>query len=91
MSILGPNTGAGAAAARQRAFPLGQDISYVITEIKSVEAARALPPGSVVGDLHGGLTFSDAVACALEARSHRGWHEMESSPGIVWTIIVLNR
>jgi hypothetical protein len=91
MEILGPITGGGAGAARQPAFTLGNDMSSVITEVVSVEAARALPQGAVVGDPHGGLTFNDAVAAALEARSLRGWQEIEVSPGTYWTIIVLNR
>ena len=91
MEILGHTTGAGAGAAKQPAFALGQDMSYVITSVSSVEAARALPRGSVVGDAHGGLTFTDAVASALEARSLGGWQEIEAAPGAVWTIIYLNR
>jgi hypothetical protein len=91
MEILGPITGGGAGAARQSAFTLGQDMSCVITEVVSVEVARSLPRGSVVGDTHGGLTFTDAVASVLERRSLGGWHEMEASPGTYWTIIVLNR
>lgn len=66
-------------------------MSRVVTQVISVEAARALPMGSVVGDPHGGLTFTDAVASVLEARSHGGWLEIEASPGTHWTIIVLNR
>lgn len=91
MEILGHMTGAGAGAARQPAFALGQDMSCVIREVITVEAARALPAGSVVGDPHGGLTFNDAVASALEARSLGGWQEVEAAPGAVWTIILLNR
>jgi hypothetical protein len=91
MEILGHMTGAGAGAARQPAFSLGQDMSSVIKELGSVEAARALPAGSVIGDAHGGLTFNDAVASALESRSLGGWQEIEVSPGTIWTIIVLNR
>jgi hypothetical protein len=66
-------------------------MSAVVTEVISVEAARALPLGSIVGDTHGGLTFSDAVAFALEKRSPGGWREIETSPGSFWTIIVLSR
>ena len=91
MEILGPMSGAGAGAARQPAFTIGKDMSAVVTEVISVEAARALPPGSIVGDTHGGLTFSDAVASALEKRSAGGWQEVETSPGSFWTIIVLSR
>jgi hypothetical protein len=84
-------TGGGAGAARKPAFSLGKDMSCVITTVPSVQAARALPAGSVVGDTHGGLTFNDAVASALEARSLGGWQEVEVAPGSVWTIILLNR
>ena len=91
MEILGPITGGGAAAARKPAFILGLDMSGIVTQVVTVEAARALPSGSVVGDPHGGLTFNDAVAAALEARSLGGWQEIEAAPGSVWTIIVLNR
>ena len=91
MEILGHMTGAGAGAARQPAFALGKDTSCVITAVPSVTAARALPAGSVVGDIHGGLTFNDAVAAALESRSLGGWQEVEVAPGNVWTIILLNR
>jgi hypothetical protein len=91
METLGHMTGAGAGAARQPAFTLGKDTSSVITMLTSVEAARALPVGSVVGDQHGGLTFNDAVASALEARSLGGWQEVEVAPGTFWTIILLNR
>jgi hypothetical protein len=66
-------------------------MSMVVTRVVSVEQARALPPGSVVGDAHGGLTFTDAVASALESRSAGGWQEIETSPGSYWTIIVLSR
>jgi len=90
MQILGPITSGGAGTAKAPAFTLGESMSNVVTEVVSVEAARALPRGSVVGDAHGGLTFSDAVAYALEARSHRGWQEIESSPGTYWTVIELN-
>ena len=91
MATLGPLTSGGAGAARQPAFILGRDMSGVITEVVSVEAARALPLGSVIGDPHGGLTFSDIVASALESRSHTGWQEIEAAPGCYWTVIVLNR
>jgi hypothetical protein len=91
MEILGPMTGAGAGAAMQPAFSSQQDMSCVITVLSSVEAARALPAGSVVGDPHGGLTFNDAVASALEARSLAGWQEVEAAPGQIWTVILLNR
>ena len=66
-------------------------MSQVVTQITSIAEARALPPGSVVGDPHGGLTFTDAIAAVLEARSLSGWEEVEASPGSLWTIIILNR
>ena len=90
MEILGHMTG-GAGAARQPAFTLGLSISNIIKIVASVEEARALPQGAVVGDPHGGLTFSDAIASALEARSLGGWQEVEVAPGDRWTIIVVNR
>ena len=68
----------------------GASPSTVITAIDSVKAARALPAGSVVGDQHGGLTFSDPVAAALEGRSSKGWREVETA-GQFWTLIVLDR
>ena len=67
------------------------DVSAVIAKITNVREARALPPGSVVGDRHGGLTFTDAVAAALESRSTGGWHETPGPEGEIWTVIVLNR
>ena len=81
----------GAGAARQPAFSLGLNMSNVINAVANVEDARALPTGAVVGDAHGGLTFTDVVASALEARSLGGWQEIEASPGDRWTIIVLDR
>lgn len=67
-------------------------MSDVITLIPNAAEARALPCGSVVGDTHGGVTFSDAVAAVLESRSVRGWYELDPGPGEErWTVIVLNR
>jgi len=66
------------------------DTSTIINKIASVTEARALPCGSLVGDLHGGLTFSDATAAALEARSRCGWKEMHTPTGETWTVIVLD-
>ena len=63
----------------------------LITTVPTPAEARSLPRGSVVGDLHGGVTFSDAVAAVLEARSHQGWREVDSGVGSAWTVIVLNR
>ena len=74
------------------AVGLEVDLSNIITHIASVKEARALPAGSIVGDLHGGLTFSDAVAAALEARSVEGWREIQSSQTCeAWTIIRLDK
>jgi hypothetical protein len=67
------------------------DTSSIIPKVASVKEACALPRGSVVGDRHGGLTFTDAVAAALEARSTGGWHELQTSTGETWTLIILNR
>ena len=87
MQILGPlPTGS-----NRPAFALGVDPGSIVTKIASIKEARALPPGSIVGDLHGGLTFTDAVAAALEARSTGGWQEMQVPSGEIWTIIILNR
>lgn len=89
METLGPDS-TGVSSTRG-AFALSVDASSIITKIATVKEARALPSGSVVGDLHGGLTFTDAVAAALEARSTGGWQEMQSPEGTVWTIIIVNR
>lgn len=67
------------------------DISAIVAKISNVKEARALPAGSVVGDRHGGLTFTDAIAAALEARSTSGWQEAPGPGGEIWTVIVLNR
>jgi hypothetical protein len=67
------------------------DTSVVVVKVSSVREARELPAGSVVGDRHGGLTFTDAVAAALESRSTGGWKETPAPGGEIWTVIVLNR
>lgn len=68
------------------------DQKRVITAVRNVEEARALPPGSLVGDSHGGLTFSDAVACVLEERSACGWTDVRTHDASSrWTVIYLNR
>jgi hypothetical protein len=72
-------------------FAPGFDISRIVTRVSSTKEARALPKGCVVGDMHGGLTFTDAVAAALEARSVGGWQDIDLPTGQRWTIIVLNR
>ena len=66
------------------------DLSQVVSELSSVKAARDLPAGSIVGDLHGGLTFTDAIAAALESRSTTGWREVRTSDCETWTIIILD-
>jgi hypothetical protein len=73
------------------AFALRLDATSIIQKVISVKEARALPRGSVIGDLHGGLTFTDAVANALEVRSAGGWQEWKSAEGEMWTVILLNR
>lgn len=89
MQNLGPAlTGA---TANRPAFGIAIDTSSIVTKVRNVKEARALPPGAVVGDLHGGLTFTDAVASALEGRSSGGWQELQASSGEIWTIIILNR
>ena len=75
------HTGAGAAF----------DLEAVVTRLESEEEARLLPPGSVIGDICGGLTFTDAIAAILENRSLGGWQEVAAASGETWTIIVLNR
>jgi hypothetical protein len=78
-------------ASGDRAFGLAIDVSTIVTELATVKEARGLPPGAVVGDLHGGLTFTDAVAAALESRSTGGWREIQVPTGEIWTVIILNR
>lgn len=89
MGTLGPDAAAYVSESPQAAAP-GFDTSAIITRIDSVKDARALPLGSVVGDQQGGLTFTDAVASALETRSAGGWREISQS-GETWTIIVLDQ
>ena len=86
MEILGSG-----ATGRRPAFALGVDGANIIRKIASAKEARSLPRGAVVGDQHGGLTFTDAVAAALEARSHGGWQELQTPTGETWTIIVVDR
>lgn len=89
MEIYGPKSATSSGGSP--AFALGVDTSAIVTKVQSVKEARALPKGAVVGDLHGGLTFTDAVAAALETRSTSGWQEMRSISGETWTVIVLTR
>ena len=67
------------------------DTSCIVQQVGNVKEARALPRGSIIGDIHGGLTFTDAVAAALESRSAGGWQELRTHSGETWTIIVLSR
>jgi crotonobetainyl-CoA:carnitine CoA-transferase CaiB-like acyl-CoA transferase len=87
MQILGPLSSGG----NRPAFALGIDTGSIVTKVACIKDARALPPGTIVGDMHGGLTFTDAVAAALESRSSGGWQEMQIPSGEIWTIIILNR
>jgi len=73
------------------AFGLAIDLAGIVTRVASPAEARLLPAGSVVGDLHGGLTFNDAVAAELERRSLGGWQEVQAPGGETWTVIVVNR
>lgn len=73
------------------AFALGVDLARIVTKVASQREARLLPPGSVVGDLHGGLTFTDLIAAELERRSLGGWQEIQAPSGEIWTVIVVNR
>jgi hypothetical protein len=88
MQIPGSTSGA---PETSPAVGLGIDTSHIITQLASVKEARVLPCGSVVGDLQGGLTFTDAVAAALEARSLSGWREIRTAGSETWTIIVVDR
>ncbi len=88
MQNLGPAT---TGSSNRPAFGLAIDTTSIVTRIGSVKEARALPAGAVVGDLHGGLTFTDAVAAALEGRSSGGWQELQTPSGEIWTIIILSR
>ena len=68
------------------------DVSAVVTRVQSISEARSLPAGTVVGDTHGGVTFSDPVAKELERRSHHGWCDAAAAANDKrWTVIVLNR
>lgn len=88
MQNIGPATNT---SPNRPAFGIAIDTATIVTSLRTVKEARALPPGAIVGDLHGGLTFTDAVAAALEARSSGGWQEFQASTGEIWTIIIVNR
>ena len=87
MEILGSEF----SAFELRGAAMGLDTASIVQKIAGVKEARALPQGAVVGDLHGGLTFTDAVAAVLESRSTGGWREVQTSSGETWTLIILNR
>lgn len=78
------------AGSQSSAFALRLDTSSFVTRCATSEEARTLQPGSIIGDRHGGLTFTDEVAAILESRSLGGWQEIELAPGERWTIILLN-
>ncbi len=90
MQTLG-STGGTAPEKRPGGFAVAFDAAGIVQKLSCVSEAAALPRGTVVGDRHGGLTFTDAVAAALESRSHGGWQEVETPGGETWTVIVLNR
>ena len=73
------------------AFSGALSTESIITKVTTVKHAKALPPASVIGDVYGGLTFTDVVAAALETRSAGGWHDIQVSADEIWTIIILNR
>ncbi len=89
METLG--SAGGAASTKRMGLAIAFDAAGIIQKIGSVKEAAALARGTVVGDRHGGLTFTDAVAAALESRSHGGWQEVVTPSGETWTVIVLNR
>ena len=64
-------------------------VATIICKVPTVEMARKLPVGSIVGDHYGGVTFSDVVAAILESRSRLGWKELQLG-GEQWTLIVLD-
>jgi crotonobetainyl-CoA:carnitine CoA-transferase CaiB-like acyl-CoA transferase len=88
MQILEPDMPGG--SANRPAAALEFDASSIVVKISSTTEARALPCGSIVGDLHGGLTFTDAVAAVLESRSNGGWKEVIAGSA-TWTVIRLDR
>ena len=64
--------------------------AIIICKVATAEMARKLPIGAIVGDHHGGVTFTDAVAEVLESRSDRGWKELHLGSEL-WTVISLDR
>ncbi len=67
------------------------DTASILQKVASAQEARCLPCGAIIGDRHGGLTFTDAVAAVLESRSLSGWQEVASTGGEIWTVIVVDR
>ena len=68
------------------------DLQNVVTRVLSPADVGALPRGALVGDSHGGVTFTDAVARELEKRSTTGWLSLKAAEAQKpWTVIVLNR
>lgn len=67
------------------------DTTAIVTQVKTVQEARKLPVGSIVGDRHGGVTFTDAVAAELEKRSWSGWYDLTGTNDCRWTVIIVNR
>jgi hypothetical protein len=89
MQIQGQTGTSGASGGS--ALALSIDTACIIQKVGSTKEARALPTGAIVGDRHGGLTFTDAVAAALETRSLGGWQDFNGGSGEIWTVIVINR
>jgi len=88
MPIVGPSDSGGSGS--QSAFGVRMDVSSIVTLCPTAAQARSLVAGCIVGDTHGGLTFTDEVAAVLESRSLGGWQEIALPTGDRWTIILLN-
>jgi hypothetical protein len=69
----------GSISSQSSAFAVQLDATSFVTKCATAEEARNLTPGSIVGDRHGGLTFSDEVAAVFESRSLGGWREIEAA------------
>jgi len=69
---------------------LRKTLAPILRNVPSVETARTLPIGSVVGDHHGGVTFTDPVATILESVAYYGWEEIEIDAER-WAVIVVDR
>ncbi len=61
----------------------------IVMTLTQASDVKSLPKGTVVGDVHGGRSFSDNVAVALERRSHCGWRDCMEE-GQRWTLIELD-